>query len=429
MRYISTRGGILEPITFSESIVEGLAPDQGLIIPESYPQYSIDDLESMRDMGFPELSFNLLGDLADDIPSNDLETIIKKVYTKERFGTKDITPLTELFPETYLLDLANGPTLAFKDIALQLLTTLLEYTLEKNESYLNVLLASSGDTISSAIEASIGKSRLAVIGLTPFEKMSLLQAAQAYSVIEPNIHNLAVRTVFDGCQDIVKAVNKDEEFKEEYHIGALNSINWGRVAAQIVYYFKAYFAATSKPGEEVDFAVPTGNFGDILAGYIAKKMGLPIRNLILATNENDVLDIFYKTGLYKVREKEDVIKTSSFSMDIAKASNFERWLYDLVGQNPETVRAYMTLVNNAGGFNLAGTDFYDEIGKSGIVSGRSLHQDRMNTIKYVYDETKLVIDTHTADGFKVGQEYKEKGVKLICISTAKPTKFEEYIAE
>lgn len=425
MKYVSTRQIGSETKNFTQVLIEGLADDGGLFLPTQYVNKEGWNIEDLRGMNYHELALEFMGNFIseDDIPRDDLEHMIGQAYTPEKFGGDKVVPVTQIDDGLHLAGLSEGPTLAFKDMALQLVLELMDYQLKRTNDYLNVLLASSGDTVSAAMEAAIGKERVTVTGLTPFGRMATFQEAQAYSILEPNIHNIALTAVFDGCQDIVKEVNGDIDFKRKYHIGALNSINWGRIAAQVVYYASSYFDVTENSGEQIDVAVPSGNFGNILAGYIAKEMGVPIRNLVLATNENNVLEEFFKTGLYKVRAKEDVYETSSPSMDISKASNFERFLYDMVNQDPETTRCFMGLVQKQGGFNLKGLPVWDRISAYGVLPGMSTHADRMQTIKEVYDNSGIIIDTHTADGVKVANMYRDS-VPMVVMETAKGTKFE-----
>jgi threonine synthase len=312
---------------------------------------------------------------------------------------------------------------------MQLLGEVFEYALERAGTTMNILGATSGDTGSSAEHAMRGKHRLNVFMLSPHGKMSPFQAAQMYALQDANIVNLAVRGVFDDCQDMVKAVNADAEFKARYRIGAVNSINWARVAAQVVYYFKGYFAATREPGEQVSFAVPSGNFGNIYAGHVARSMGLPIRRLIAATNENDVLDEFFRTGVYRVRKAREVQQTSSPSMDISKASNFERYVFDVVGRDAGRLAALWRELDATGRFELTSTEDRARIAATGFVSGSSTHRDRIDTIRSVHAAYGVLIDTHTADGFKVGLQHRDPGVPLICLETALPVKFAEAIRE
>jgi threonine synthase len=428
MRYISTRGG-MQPRSFREILLEGLATDGGLALPESYPRYTAAELSRLRGLNYRDLAFDILSRFIDDIPAVDLKCLVDKTYTADVFGSDDITPLKTLEPGLHILQLSNGPTLAFKDLALQLIGHLFEYVLAESKGELNILGATSGDTGSAAEYAMRGKRGVRVFMLSPHGKMSRFQTAQMYSLADPNIFNIAIKGVFDDCQDIVKRVSNDEIFKSRYHIGTVNSINWARVAAQIVYYFKGYFAATKNDTEQVSFAVPSGNFGNILAGHIARMMGLPIRRLILATNENNVLDEFFRSGRYRPRASSEVHQTSSPSMDISKASNFERFVFDMVGRDGAALRTLWQAVDRDGGFNLAESSLIDKIREFGFVSGFSTHANRLATIRDVYKRYDVMIDTHTADGVKVGLEHREPGVPLICLETAQPVKFAETIAE
>ncbi len=428
MLYVSTRGGMTgQP--FTSILLEGLAPDGGLAVPERYPRFSPDDLARLRPLGYRELAFEILSRYMDDIAPADLRAIIDRTYTAAAFQSDDIVPVTRLEPGLFLLRASHGPTLAFKDVALQLLGNLFEHVLEQRGSTLNILGATSGDTGPSAEYAMRGKRKVAVFMLTPHGKMSPFQAAQMYALPDPNIFNIAIDGVFDDCQDLVKAVSGDAEFKRRLRIGTVNSINWARVAAQIVYYFRGYFGATANDREQVCFAVPSGNFGNILAGHVARQMGLPIRKLILATNENDVLDEFFKSGRYRVRSAAETMSTSSPSMDISKASNFERFMFDLAGRDAGAVRALWHQVDHAGGFDLAATPLAKKLRESGMVSGRSTHSDRIATIRAVAKRHGMVIDPHTADGLKVGLAHREAGMPLVCIETALPAKFAATIRE
>jgi threonine synthase len=428
LEYISTRGG-MPPQPFSAILLEGLAPDGGLTVPATYPKLRGPELAQLRPLGYRRLAFALLSMFADDIPPPELEALIDRTYTAATFGSNEITPLLTLEPGVFLLRASNGPTLAFKDIAMQLLGNLFEHALARGERDLNIVGATSGDTGSSAEYAMRGKRGIRVFMLSPKDRMSPFQTAQMYSLTDPNIFNIAIDGVFDDCQDIVKAIGADATFKRDLRIGTVNSINWARVAAQIVYYFKAYFAATSTDTELVSFAVPSGNFGNILAGHVARKMGLPIRQLILATNENDVLDEFIRTARYRVRRPDETLQTSSPSMDISKASNFERFVFDLVDRDPARVRELWAQVERDGGFDLSGTPLEARLRESGFVSGRSMHADRIATIQAVADNYRIVVDPHTADGIKVGLEERQKGIPLICIETALPAKFAATIRE
>jgi threonine synthase len=432
MHYVSTRSagfGSLPPQPFSSILLEGLAPDGGLAVPETYPRFTPAEMVALRPLDYRQLAFAILSRYADDIPANDLRGIIDRTYTAAIFGSDEIAPLLELEPGLFLLRVANGPTLAFKDIAMQLLANLFEYTLARRHATLNILGATSGDTGSSAELAMRGKRGLSVFMLSPKGKMSPFQTAQMYSLTDANIFNIAIDGVFDDCQDIVKSLAGDTVFKRQYHIGAVNSINWARIAAQVVYYFKGYFAATSDNARQVSFAVPSGNFGNVLAGHVARQMGLPIRRLIVATNENDVLDEFFRSGRYRVRTSGETRQTSSPSMDISKASNFERFVFDLAERDPVTVAALWREVEASSGFDLGGTPLGRSLRDSGFVSGRSTHADRIDTIRTLAERHDVVVDPHTADGVKVGLEHREAGVPLICIETALPAKFSATIRE
>ncbi len=435
MRYLSTRGHAA-PQAFCDILLGGLAPDGGLYLPESYPQISRAELDAWRQLSYADLAFEILSKFITDIPAADLKAIVAKTYTADvyRFtrnggDAAQITPLTRLEDGLYTQELSNGPTLAFKDMAMQLLGNLFEYVLDQRGEAINILGATSGDTGSAAEYAMRGKHNVKVFMLSPDGKMSAFQRAQMYSLTDPNIFNIAVRGMFDDAQDIVKAVSNDAEFKAKYKIGAVNSINWARVAAQIVYYFQGYFLATKSNDEQVAFCVPSGNFGNICAGHIARQMGLPIAKLVLATNENDVLDEFFKTGVYRPRTSKETSVTSSPSMDISKASNFERFVFDLVGRDPAVVRELWAKVDKGEAFDLSGTDYWAKMPQFAFVSGRSTHADRLATIRMANEKYGVMLDTHTADGLKVALENRQPGQTMIVLETAQPAKFEETIRE
>jgi len=433
MKYISTRGQS-PALSFSEILLGGLAPDGGLYLPESYPQFTDADLSKMRSMSYCDLAFFILSRLIDDIPAADLKAIIDKTYRADVYGftrdgqsAEDIAPILKLENNLYLLSLSNGPTLAFKDMAMQLLGNLFEYVLAKKGETTNILGATSGDTGSAAEYAMRGKKGVRVFMLSPHKKMSRFQTAQMFSLQDDNIFNIAVNGVFDDCQDMVKAVSNDAEFKAKYKIGAVNSINWGRIVAQVVYYFKAYFAVTKSNSEKIDFSVPSGNFGNVCAGHIARMMGLPIDKLVVATNENDVLDEFFKTGVYRPRGSANTYHTSSPSMDISKASNFERFIFDLVDKDATKVRELWTNVDSGGAFDIK--YLMTKVKAFGFVSGGSSHATRIQTIRESKEKYDVVIDTHTADGLKVALEYFDKAKPMIVLETALPAKFEDALKE
>ncbi|HUQ28099.1 MAG TPA: threonine synthase [Usitatibacter sp.] len=429
MKYVSTRGHATAQ-SFTDILLEGLAPDGGLMVPEQWPRVMRPKLDAMRDLPYPRLAFEILRFFADDYPGAQLKAAADETYTRETFGTPEITPLRQLDSGLYVLGLSNGPTLAFKDIAMQLLGRLFEQVLEKQGRSLNVLGATSGDTGSAAEHALKGRSRVKVFMLAPDGRMSPFQRAQMYALQDANIFNIAIDGTFDDCQDLVKRISGDAQFRQEQRLGAVNSINWARVAAQVVYYFKGYFAATTSNDQQVSFAVPSGNFGNVLAGYVAKRMGLPIRRLVVATNENDVLDEFFRTGRYRPRPSCDVHATSSPSMDISKASNFERFIWDAVDGDGEKVAWLWKKVEEEGGFDLSTDSAWEKIDEdSGFVSGRSTHDDRVATIRLVKEKYGEVIDPHTADGVKIALRMREARYPMICLETALPAKFESTIVE
>jgi threonine synthase len=428
MLYVSTRGHP-DRRHFCEILLEGLAPDGGLYLPESYPRVDTATLAKWRTLPYADLAFEILSQYIDDIPRDDLRALCRKTYTEQVFGTREIVPLKKLDDGVFLQALSNGPTLAFKDMAMQLLGNLFEYELARRGEELNILGATSGDTGSAAEYAMRGKRGVRVFMTSPHGRMSPFQQAQMFSLQDPNIHNLAIQGVFDDCQDIVKAVSNDLAFKRKYRIGTVNSINWARLVAQVVYYFAGYFQATRSNDEKVSFTVPSGNFGNICAGHVARMMGLPIAQLVLATNENDVLDEFFRTGTYRVRGSKDTYETSSPSMDISKASNFERFVFDLVGGDGAKLRyLFAEELVAKGQFNLGG-DIARAREQYGFVSGRSTHADRLATIRDTWNRFHTMIDTHTADGLKVAREHLQPGVTMVVLETALPIKFAGTIVE
>src|SRR6187431_576687 len=376
MLYLSTRGHP-DRKHFCEILLEGLAPDGGLYLPERYPQVDAATLAKWRGLPYADLAFEILSLYIDDIPAADLKAICRKTYTEQVFGTKEIVPLKQLESGLFLEGLSNGPTLAFKDMAMQLLGNLFEYELARRGEELNILGATSGDTGSAAEYAMRGKKGVRVFMTSPNGRMSPFQQAQMFSLQDENIHNIAVEGVFDDCQDIVKAVSNDLEFKRRWRIGTVNSINWARLVAQVVYYFAGYFQATRSNDEKVSFAVPSGNFGNVCAGHVARCMGLPVVQLVAATNENDVLDEFFRTGIYRVRGSADTYETSSPSMDISKASNFERFVFDLLGRDGARVRKlFGEELAARGQFDLsAELAFKEAAQRYGFISGKSIHAD------------------------------------------------------
>ena len=440
MQYQSTRGHDV-PQHFSDILLGGLAPDGGLYLPAEYPQLTTDELESWRSLSYADLAYEVLRKFVDDIPEDALRDITRRTYTAEVYGngrpgddTTLITPLRTLGEEEgaplHLLGLSNGPTLAFKDMAMQLIGNLFEYTLARDDAELNILGATSGDTGSAAEHAMRGKRGIRVVMLSPHGRMSSFQRAQMFSLQDENIVNLAVEGNFDDCQDIVKAVSRDAEFKAHHAIGTVNSINWARVVAQVVYYVHGWLLATDGPGQRVSFSVPSGNFGNVCAGHIARCMGLPIDRLVVATNENDVLDEFFRTGVYRPRSAAETHHTSSPSMDISKASNFERFLYDLVDRDAARLGELFSRLDTEGGFDFTGTPEFARIADDfGFVSGRSTHGNRVETIRDVHERYGVAIDPHTADGVTVARHHLTAGVPMIVLETALPAKFADIVRE
>lgn len=443
MRYLSTRDTDIRA-SFCDILLEGLAAGGGLYLPDTYPTLTTDDLAALRrllaDEGYAAVGHRVLSLFIDDIPSDDLRGICERAWNGEVFSSDEVVPVSELRlgdagdsghapgDSLWIAHLSEGPTAAFKDMAMQLLGQLFEYELARRGQTLTILGATSGDTGSAAEYAMRGRAGIETFMLTPAGRMTAFQQAQMFSLDDPAIHNLAVDGVFDDCQDLVKEVMGDAEFKREHRIGAVNSINWARLVAQVVYYVVAWLRVTTEDDQEVSFTVPTGNFGNICAGHIARQMGVPIRRLVVATNENDVLDEFFRTGIYRPRSSAETPATSSPSMDISKASNFERFVFDLVGRDAARVRELFTVELPDHGF----FDLSDELPRIrdefGFSSGSSSHADRIATIRSVHDRTGVTIDPHTADGVKVARDQRGPE-EMIVLETALPVKFAETIAE
>lgn len=436
VQYVSTRSPSAMG-SFTDILLEGLAHDGGLAVPVAIPLWSPEAIQSLNDLSYPELAARVVRAFADDLSFETLRELCLKAYTKEKFRHSSIAPLTVLQEAAHsrlaLLELSNGPTMAFKDMAMQLLGQLFEYQLKQLGQTLNILGATSGDTGSSAEYAMRDKKGISVFMLSPEGRMSHFQKAQMYSLQEPHIHNLTVKGSFDDCQDMVKAVSADLTFKSDMRIGTVNSINWARITAQVVYYFTGYFQAVNafglRYGDPVDFCVPSGNFGNVLSGHVAKSMGLPVGQLVVATNENNVLDEFFRTGRYRPRKSAETFVTSSPSMDISKASNFERYVFDLVGRDHERLASLWSKLQSHGEFDLTGDSAWSAISQTGLVSGVSHHAARLETIRKVQDRFNRMVDPHTADGLFVAQQFLRPPVPMVCLETALPVKFEQTILE
>ncbi len=434
VRYVSTRESSGAPgRPFCDILLEGLAPDGGLYLPERYPQVDAETLEQWRQVlrtdGYAALAFEVTSLFIDDIPSADLRGICERAYAPAKFLDPAVAPVSQLSDGLWLLHLSNGPSAAFKDMAMQLLGELFEYELERRDTSITILGATSGDTGSAAEYALMGKPRVSVFMLSPQGRMTPFQQAQMFSIDDASITNIAVAGVFDDCQDMVKEINADADFKTRHRIGAVNSINWARLMAQVVYYFAAWLQI-SADGRPVSFAVPSGNFGNIAAGHVAKAMGLPIHRLILATNENNVLDEFFTTGVYRIRSSAETHETSSPSMDISKASNFERFVSDLVGRDGERVAELFGVeLRDRGAFDLSELrSFRDQLETHGFVTGSSTHADRLNQIRRTHDEDGVLIDPHTADAVQVARSMQVCGT-VVALETALPVKFAATITE
>ena len=444
MRYLSTRDQEQTTTSFCDILLEGLAPDGGLYLPEQYPTIGTADLDRWRDLlnehGYAALAADVLTLFIDDLPADDLKDICARAYCTPRFSEDDIVTVKHLEDDIYIGGLSYGPTAAFKDMAMQLLGELFEYELKRRNQVLNILGATSGDTGSSAEYAMRGRDGISVFMLTPRGRMTAFQQAQMFSIDDPNVVNMAVDGVFDDCQDIVKDVSRDLKFKRTWSIGAVNSINWARLMAQIVYYICCWIRLTEQvdPAQRnttaVSFAVPTGNFGDVCAGHVARAMGVPIDRLIVVTNENDVLNEFFTTGVYRVRSAEQTLATSSPSMDISKASNFERFIADLLGRDAARIDdLFGNQLTVEGYFDLSADPAFATVeSEYGFLSGRSTHQDRLETIRTSWENSGIMVDPHTADGVKVARELTADGTvttPIICLETALPVKFADTIQE
>ncbi|MCB2181813.1 MAG: threonine synthase [Desulfobulbaceae bacterium] len=420
MKYISTRGGIA-PISFKEAVMMGLATDGGLLLPENMPQVSDETIQAWRGMSYPDLAHDVMSLFIDDIPAGDLKDLVDRSYST--FTHPEVVPVVQK-GDVYIMELFHGPTLAFKDVALQFLGNVFEYLLKESGEKMNILGATSGDTGSAAIYGVRGKDRINIFIIHPHKRVSAIQELQMTTVTDDNVFNMAIRGTFDDGQAIVKTLFNDIPFKEKYHLGAVNSINWARILAQVVYYIYSALKLTPDDGM-VDFSVPTGNFGDIFAGYVARKL-LPgsIRNLVLATNENDLLTRFVNNGEYSLGK---VVQTTSPSMDIQLASNFERYLYFLYDRNAERTRGSMEEFSKTGKLLFSKTE-QDRIRSE--FSTRSVDQkETLETISAFFKETGYVLDPHTAVGVSGGLARLEKGIPMICLSTAHPSKFGAAVEE
>ncbi len=397
----------------------GLAPDGGLLIPSHIPDVS-DTLATWADLTYADLAFEIIR-LFSDVPDAELKTIVEKSYSA--FRHPEVAPTIPV-GELYILELFHGPTLAFKDIALQFLGNMFSYILARQDRDLNILAATSGDTGSAAIQGVRGRDRIRIFVMHPDGRVSPLQEKQMTSVLDDNVFNLAVNGTFDDCQTIMKSIFSDVDFKTHHELGAVNSVNWARVLAQIVYYFYAAFQVMKQTGSDrIQFSVPTGNFGDILAGYYAKRMGLPIERLVLATNENDILYRFFQTGVYSTGE---VVPTLSPSMDIQVASNFERYLFYKAGCDGKRVESMMEAFKTTGQLSVpvVDGDAVDDV----ITAGRGHTEATLAVIRRYFEQHHYILDPHTAVGVHAAEPFAGK-VPMICLATAHPAKFNKAIEQ
>lgn len=422
MQYLSTRGQVSH-IPFTKAVLMGLGEDGGLLLPRTIPRIGSDTLAAWSSMNYCELAFEIMSRFIDDIPNSDLRNLINRSYST--FAHPEVAPLVHC-GDLHILELFHGPTLAFKDVALQFLGNLFEYLLEKDDSVLNILGATSGDTGSAAIYGVRGKERINIFILHPHQRVSPVQEKQMTTVLDDNVFNIAIEGSFDDGQAIVKKIFSDVAFKNSHHLGAINSINWARVLAQVVYYVHSYLhVARHENLSTIDFSVPTGNFGDIFAGYIAKKM-LPegsIRKLVLATNENDILSRFVNAGDYSLSE---VRLTSSPSMDIQAASNFERYLYYLLDEDSDRTRDRMAEFAATGKLDLS--SYQDKV-KRDFAAKSVSNEEVLQTIREFYEAHGYILDPHTAVGVNAAKTFQRQGVPIICLATAHPAKFGEAVFE
>lgn len=435
MEYFSTRDSNRTPAAFTDILLSGLAPDGGLYVPAHYPKVTAAQLTEWRSLidgnNYAALAAEILSLFIDDIPRKDLDAMTARAYRTPVFAEEAIVSASSLEDGLWIGHISGGPTAAFKDMAMQLLGELFEYELGRRGAEMNILGATSGDTGSSAEYAMRGRDNIRVFMLTPAGRMTPFQQAQMFSLEDPNIFNIALDGVFDDCQDVVKATFADAAFTKKYSIGAVNSINVARVLAQVVYYFALYFQATTDNGQKLSFSVPTGNFGNIYAAHVARQMGLPIDKLIVANNENNNLDRFFTTGDYTRRGDGSTLRTSSPSMDISRPSNFERFVYDLLGSDASRIQQLFGHDVPNGGFNLSGDEAFSEANLDfGFLSGTSTHVDRIAEIQRAYDRDGVLIDPHTADGVHVARKFVDVlDSDIVVVETALPVKFAETITE
>ena len=422
-RYLSTRGAWTDsPQPFSSILLEGLAPDGGLAVPQAYPRFTSAEQTAFRGLAYPARAHAILSPLLSDIPDADLKSLIDRTYTKAIFGTDAITPVTRLEPGVHLLHVSNGPTLAFKDIALQLLGNLFEYTLAKNGSTLNILGATSGDTGSAAEYAMRGKRGIEVFMLSPKGRMSPFQQAQMFALPDANIHNIAIEGVFDDCQDLVKAMFADARFRQDHNLSAVNSINWARIMAQVAYYVAAALALGA-PDRPVSFAVPTGNFGNVYAAHVARRMGLPIAALVIGTNRNDILTRFLDDGAMTIAGVEPSL---SPSMDIQVSSNFERLYHELKTGDGAAVAAGFKSFRATGSLPVSEAEW--RRARELFSAARIDDAETLAEIGETHRATGELLDPHSAVAVAAARRARrDKTAPIVALACAHPAKFPDAV--
>ena len=419
MRYVSTRNNN-QDYSFKEVFLKGLADDGGLFVPKSLFRFNEKELSSLKELNYQDLAKKIIQPFVTDfITENDLSQIIDKSYSV--FRKKNVVDLIEI-ENKKILELFHGPTLAFKDVAMQLLGNFYEYYLKSENRKINIIVATSGDTGAAAIEAIKGKENINIFVLHPLDKVSSVQRKLMTTVKDKNVFNLAIKGNFDDCQNLVKSMFADKNFSNSIKMSGVNSINWARIIAQAVYYFYSYFLIDPN-NQKVNFSVPTGNFGDVYAGYLAKKMGLPINKLIVATNQNDILHRAISKGIY---EAQEVTETNSPSMDIQIASNFERLIYDINESNDLLTNNIMKSIKETGKYNIA-TKELEKI-NSNFLSSSVSEEEVLKIIKNVYEKNKIMLDPHTAIGYGALKKVNIDGINII-LATAHPCKFPKAILE
>ncbi|WP_132955409.1 threonine synthase [Rhizobium sp. BK251] len=415
VEYISTRGEA-PSLGFCDVLLAGLARDGGLYVPRKWPTFTKKEIRGLRGKSYQEIAYTVLHPFVDgEIPADTFRGMIDEAYSTFRHPA--IAPLVQVGPNSFVMELFHGTTLAFKDVAMQLLARLMDYALAERGQRATIVGATSGDTGGAAIDAFAGRERTDIFILFPHGKVSPVQQRQMTTSTTANVHALAIKGNFDDCQNLVKAMFNDTAFRDGVKLSGVNSINWARIMAQVVYYFTAA-VTLGGPDRKISFTVPTGNFGDIFAGYVAKRMGLPIDKLVIATNENDILARMLKTGRYEMR---DVRATTSPSMDIQISSNFERLLFEANDRDASKVRAAMESLKQSNGFEIEHKAL--KTIRRDFRAGRASEKDVSNTIRETLAETGYLLDPHSAVGVFVAAKYGKPGSPMVTLATAHPAKF------